>query len=146
MANLGSVTALNIERVRGGRGSGVVVYEKVEVGEGEGGREARENKARAARRESNAMCWLTNARMRPGANTHVYTRFNVSRIARYRLRYWFISSTSFPGSLSPLHSFKTRTRTPRFLVVKEERLKGRKRMIKETAAASSSLEDIKALR
>lgn len=84
--------------------------------------------------------------MRPGANTHVYTRFNVSRIARYRPRYWFISSTSFPGSLSPLHSFKTRTRTPRFLVVKEERLKGRKRMIKETAAASSSLEDIKALR
>lgn len=115
-------------------------------GRGEGGREARENKARAARRESNAMCWLTNARMRPGANTHVYTRFNVSRIARYRPRYWFISSTSFPGSLSPLHSFKTRTRTPRFLVVKEERLKGRKRMIKETAAASSSLEDIKALR
>lgn len=38
MANLGSVTAPNIERVRGGRGSGVVVYEKVEVGGREEGR------------------------------------------------------------------------------------------------------------
>lgn len=28
-----------------------------------------------------------------------YTRFNVSRTARYRPRYWFISRTSFPGSL-----------------------------------------------
>lgn len=137
MANLGSVTALNIERVRGGRG---VEWSTRRWRQGEG-----KGKQGTSCGEANTMCQLTNARMRPGANTHVYIRFNVSRIARYRPRYWFISSTSFPGSLSPLHSFKTRTRTPRFLVVEEERLKGRKRMIKETAA-SSSLEDIKALR
>lgn len=41
MANLGSVTALNIERVRGGRGG---------VREGGGRGKARENKARAAER------------------------------------------------------------------------------------------------
>lgn len=82
--------------------------------------------------------------MRPGANTHSTHGSTCHALLATGLG---IGLSLVPASLdlSLLHSFKTRTRTSRFLVVKEERLEGRKRMRKE-AVASSSLEDIKALR
>lgn len=120
MANLGSVTALNIA---GDWGKGET------QGTSCGG-----TKLDVLVNECENAAWRQRTRTRPTCHAVFATGLGI-------LVY---PSSQLPW-ISLLHSFKTRTRTPRFLVVKEERREGRKRTRKE-AAASSSLEYTEALR